>query len=209
MQILHDDQGNEVEAMTPDEVDAEISKKVDEKVQDYIKEHPEQKDIIETKKQLDEARAKLEKFENKDYNFEQLRGGKEAAESKVKELEEKITNEIAGVKKVIFDDTYNKTLTTLSNGDDELKKKIEFHYNRLKDASDSREMIEKKLRDSYVLATGSSIPNELNKIISSSGAPLPINNNQGKASISKDVSNVAHKLGLTDDDLKKYGVSIN
>ena len=203
-QTIIDSEGNQVEVFTPEEVQAKVE---------------------EQKKQVEGAQEELRKLKEKDLNFEKLRMNKKVAEGEItrEELQQKIQEEFAKgmgeklsyareeIKKEVVEgvnkDYYNEIVGSLSGDDEELKKKINFEYNRLKDPVNSKEDISKKLRDAYVLASrvedaGAFVPGT----VSSGGASKPKFKQQG--AFSADEIAFAKKLAasggikLTDEDLK-------
>ena len=182
--------GEEVEVFTSEELQA-------------------QKDAVlaENKKELDAAQAelktaneKLGKLESKDLNFSKLREQKEDAESRVekiaKDMEEKLNLTKKEILEGVSKDYFNETLGGLSGDDEELKKKIEFEYNRLNDPVNTKGDISKKLRDAYALATRVEDAGAFNTAaVSSGGAAKPKFKQAG--SFTDDEKAFAKKLGAS------------
>ena len=160
-------EGEEIEAFTSEEVQAEkdATAKANE-------------ELAEAQAELLKANEKLGKLEGKDLNFAKLREQKEDAESRVEKIKQDMEVSLGNFKKEIVEgvnkDYYTETLGGLSGDDEELKKKIEFEYNRLNDPINGKEDISKKLRDAYALATHVEDAGAFNvAAVSSGGAARP------------------------------------
>ncbi len=226
---MNDSEGKEIEVFTTEEVEQQKTEATEtaktDAVEEFKKENPDKtEEMNELQTKLDDANADLEKsqeglkvLENKDYGFDKVR--KEAndkveeAEGRVKELETsmdtKIGTAIGTAKKEILEDVmkdhYNETLKTLAGEDEEMKKKVEFHYARISDIAGTKEEMTKKLSDAYLLASRTEAPDALNPAVTSSGQVAPINVNKESQAFSPDEKDLAGKFGLTEDDLKKHG----
>ena len=160
--------------------------------------------------QLDAQKAELAKYTDKDHNFKNLRQQKETAEEKLATLEKTFTE-----KTKELEDKLSVNMNTLKIGsmidkiagdDAELKKKIKFYYNSFTGVPENDEKVKERLDNAYVLATGHKIDNTLSSnVISSSGGrpPVPGVSMPGKLS-NKDSAEVAHDLGISDDELKQH-----
>lgn len=147
MKIVIQEDGSEVEMFTSEEIQSQK----DAAIEEFKAMNPDKTAEIEDLQiQLTEANEKALKAGEKDFNFSALRAQKEA-------LEKSIDEKVGVAKKEIFEgvmtDHYADTLKSLSSEDEELKKKIEFHYKRLADTAATKEQITKKLSDAYYLAT--------------------------------------------------------
>ena len=181
MTKLFDEEGNEIEgAMSPEEVTT-------------------------LKTELDTAKKELVGLSDKDLNFKNLR-------EKVAGLETKLTDSQKAIddanKKALegmqapLNEAKDVTMAKLSGGDEELKKKIQFHFDRINDQTLTVEQMNKKVRDAYLLATERGMDLS-GQVISSAGAGMHIPLTP-KKEMSAEVKGLASKLGLTDEDIKKY-----
>ncbi len=197
---VYNEEGDEIEALTEEELEAEKKAAVDT----AVKESNDKLTAKET--ELAKALEDLKKYQDKDYNF---KGARDQIENKSKEVDEirkeldtlkgSVVSELAKLKDSSVAEHKSEILKVLAGEDEELKKKIEFNYERFKDPSDTKDQVEQKLKDSYLIATGSSVPNKLSSVISSAKA-RPITAD----SIPSEVKGVAGKFGLSEEDLKKY-----
>jgi hypothetical protein len=154
-----------------------------------------------TKTELSKVNEDLKKLNDKDHNFSALRSQKEELEKKIAEMGQGVTDKIDEVRKAPLNDHGNEILANMSAGDDELKKKIKFQYDRFSDKSDSKESVTKKMNDAYLLAVGTSPSVDvLGRAAPAGGrgSHAPIVNN---GPISSDLAELGKKMGLTDEDM--------
>lgn len=195
--------GTDVEVFSAEEIEAQKQ----EAIESYKIENPDKSaELVALQEELRIKNEKLAKTEDKDLNFANLRKQKEEAEKKVadilKGVDDKITTAKKEVMEGVMQDHYNDTLKALSE-DEEMKKKIEFHYKRLGDVAITKEAIGSKLRDAYLLATKPEGYDALNSSVISSGGVGKINIRSG-VKLTEEERVVAGKLGISGDDLKKY-----
>lgn len=154
--------------------------------------------------QLEQAKQDLAKASDKDYNFSQLRQRVEQAENAIKTAKEEALQEFNASQAT---NTANSLITKLADGDDELKKKIEFHFNRLGSAKGTPDEIAKQVRDAFVLARTSEAPDPMSDAFSSGGANpiMPPKPNPSKPPLSQNQVNFLRTYaGMSDEDIKKY-----
>lgn len=202
MEKILNDAGEEIDVYTAEEV----QQQKDEAVQ------------AEADKRT-ELEAELTKLKEKDLNFETLRASKKAAEEKVTDAEKKaqeamksVDEKLEATKKEILEgvnvDHYKDTIKSLSGGDAEVEKKIEFHYKRLTDPASTKSEVTKKLTDAYYLATRTEAGGALNSAVISSGGAVRPTFQANKEKLSADEQALLQKLAqagnmkLTDEDLK-------
>ena len=186
------DAGDEIEAFTAEELEAQKIAAVEEAKKATDEE------LAKAKEELAKAQEDLQKLGDKDLNFANLRQQKEAAEKRADDALKAVDEKLETVKKEILDgvtqDHKSETLKTLSGDDDELKKKIEFHYGRLGDPATTKEEVTKKLTDAYYLATKPEGADALNTaVIASGGAARPMFKPESQK-ISPDEEAVLQKL---------------
>ncbi len=164
------------------------------------------------KKEAEEIKAKLQKLENKDMNFKKFRDLNEEERTKLssKEIElmqrqDKLEEEqktFVGMQVASYKD---EALAVLAGDNDDLRKKTLFHFDRIKDEAVSKAEIQRKMRDAYRLAKDDSNINSdpFARAMAYSGegqAP----SNKGEKDLSNDVKELAKRLGLSEEDLKKH-----
>ena len=162
---LVDEEGNEVEALTPEELDAQQAEAVTV-AENKLREEYEGK-VKETQMQL-EAEKKKEK------DFAKLRELKEKSETDLKELKEKYDKEVTEEREKELVEYKDQLFTALAGKDDELKKKIEFHFARFGSAATTdKTEIDKLGNDALRLAmgeTGGAVSGDV--VRTGGGAPL-------------------------------------
>jgi DNA repair exonuclease SbcCD ATPase subunit len=198
--------GQQIEMYSAEEVEAQRIAAIEQ----YQADNPDKAGDLETLQEtLKEKEEEIEKLKGKDMNFSNLRKQKEDAEKKIEETKKEIDEKINTVKREVLEsvmkDHFNETMKAYTGGDDELKKKIEYHYKRLADVASTKEEVSNKLRDAYILATK---PNESDALsiasISSGGVSRMNIKNQDKKLTPEEVA-MGSKFGLTPEDMKKYG----
>jgi Mg2+ and Co2+ transporter CorA len=162
-------------------------------------------EVTTLKTELDTAKKELVGLSDKDLNFKNLR-------EKVAGLETKLTDSQKAIddanKKALegmqapLNEAKDITISSLAGADEELKKKIQFHFDRIKDETLTVEQMKKKVRDAYLLATEKTIDLS-GQIISSAGAGMHIPLTP-KKEMTPELKGLASKLGLTDEDIKKH-----
>jgi len=168
-----------------------------------------EKDVKILEEELKTAQEELAKYRDKDLNFANLRKAKDKAEEDVKTLQQQVDEKIEAAKNEILESThkdfYNDQLNELAGDDEEFKKKIEFHYNRIKDPASSKEEVSKKLRDSWLLASAKEDETPISNF--SSGGVSKIKT-KDSSSFTTEEKQLAQKLAqagglkLTEDDFK-------
>ena len=151
--ILED--GSTITVYSQEEIDAQKQAAIDE----YKIQNPDKSgEVQKLQTELDEAKKSLAGLKDKDINVGILRKG---FESKIEALEKNIDQKVGEVKETtkkevlgeVMKDFHLDEINRLSSGDDELKKKIEYHYSRIQDAVGTKEEELKKLNDAYLLAS--------------------------------------------------------
>ena len=168
------DNGEEIEVFSQDEMDTQSS----EAVEKYQEENPNDETLktsLEEKETLlKEKEEELEKEKGKEKNFAELR---KKAQEKGIELDEKdeefekLRQETKGEIDTLRNElTFGKRAEAINKltDDEEEKKKIKFHLDRLSKSDDDQETFKSNLQDAYFLATKQETPT--GDFISSAGA---------------------------------------
>lgn len=150
--ILKDSEGNDVEVLSPEEVEAQqkdvVAKKEKELTESFTKEKTELQERLKT-------------LEGQVGNVGELRKAKEEVEAKLKEVTGNYEKEKSEAVQKQLDDYKSQLFEALASKDPELKKKIEFHYSKFADAkSNDRATVDKLANDALKLAmegTGSGV----------------------------------------------------
>lgn len=195
MAKFYDENGNEVEAFTAEE----------------IKSHPDfvklQNDAAEAQKKLDEAGNASEG---------QKKRLKEERDNAVKAFEEYKSNTDARFNQLeerLISGTKAKVMANFSKGNKELAEKLDVKFQSLMKTGEYKsdeEGISKAMADAYTLVNGSKpSPSIMNNITGAGdrgdGAG---GNNGGKVEMTENGKNMGKMLGITEEDIKKYGDKI-
>ncbi len=195
-QTFQDAEGNEITAYTEDEVKA-----IEEDKANVLKEAEEK---------LSTINQELTKYKEKDLNFSNLRSQKDDVEKKIEAMKQETEQKIEAAKKEVHEanmkEHYQELLNSLSGGDDEAKKKIEYHYGRLSDPTTNKAEVEKKLRDAMELSRVRQANSTGNAFASSGAAPIkPSNSNRKWSEDEKELGKefaAAGGMVLKDEDFK-------
>lgn len=173
----------------------------------------------EKETELQGAKDELEKFKNKDMNFSNLRNQKDEAEKKIGQAEQKLQEmqdqfniKIEETKKEVFEgvlkDHYNETLDNMSNGDKDIKVKIEAQYARLLDTATTKAEITKKLTDAWSLAQDRPSNPVINAFATIPSAS--VSTSKSKKSLPSEARDVLQEMAqiggfvINDEDIQKY-----
>ena len=189
--------GVEIDVFTAEEVAAREAAAVD-----AIK--AEHATVLATKEaELKKVSYDLSKLGEKDHNFSVLRSQKEELEKQIKESGEQANIKIEEVRNSLIKDVVDEMVVNFAGGDEELKKKIEFHYNRLPEKPTIKAEISKKMAEAYLLATGSTVkPDPLNRALPTGGGRMP---NINSTPLTPEQVELGKKMGVTEEDIKKHG----
>jgi len=158
----------------------------------------------ELKKNLEEKEVELKKLQDKDFNFSKVRKGEEEKEKEIEDLKKKVEE----LNSVRIGEHKSDLIKVLAGDDEDLKKTIEHHYDRIKDDAQTKEQIEAKLREAYHLATrGTASPDPIRRQTSAaSGAPVKSGAGEIDPETKEWAAEFSRRTGLvlTDEDLKKH-----
>ena len=172
--------------------------------------------------ELSKTKEQLAKFENKDFNFKKLRDmSKEERETlNAKEMELLKRQEAIEEQQANFTKQQKETrekelgsykeeyLEKFAGNDEEMKKKVLFHFNRLADEAITKSDIEKKMGDAWVLATGgrSASVNPIFSAMAKDGA-IQTGGNRSADKLTDDQYDLLKKLkpDMSDVKLNKLG----
>ena len=143
--------------------------------------------LAEKDKEMVDIKGKLSKLENKDFNFKHLREMNEeeraklsAQEIELRQRQEKVENETKSIveKQEAFlkgtvEEYRDDAIAVLVGDDEEAKKKVLFHYDRIKDEATTKAQIKQKVRDAVKLAQDDSTGSPLFRGSPSLGGDAP------------------------------------
>lgn len=201
-QTIKNEAGEDVEVFSTEELEAQKQ----EAIEAYKAENPDKTDdLTALQEELQKKEEELKGLKDKDVNFSKFKSQKDKEiETIKKEIDEKIVSVKKEVMEGVMKDHYNDTLKVLAGGDEEAKKKIEFHFKRLGDVAGTKEEITNKLKDAYILANKPADIDALNTSVISSGGVGRINVKVSETKLTPEEKELGKKLGLSDEDYKKY-----
>lgn len=142
--------------------------------------------------------AEVAKQADKQKNFDQLRQEKEEAEKKATDAQTALTTK----EQEIVQKERDKLVDAISEGNKELKDKIQHHVKRFEAEIKTPEDFQRVLSDAYTLSAGQQMPDKLNNVISSAGASGGKNDGAPKVPLSNpEAMSVAKKMGLTEEEI--------
>lgn len=162
MPMYYDENGNEVEALSMDEVNTTLAQK----------EQEWQSQVSAKEQELANVRNELAKLENKDFNFSQLRKLKDMSDEEKAALssenlmllkrQEALEEQISSFQSENLNSTKENALKLYTRGMSEedanaLKDKVEAALEKLRPANSKQELVE-NMRIAYTIATGGQAP---------------------------------------------------
>lgn len=217
MAELYDEEGNLVEgAMTKEEVDekietakgeakSETETEKEEALNELKEEHAKKEEEFQTK--ITDLETEMEKMGKKDYNWQKLRKSKEELEGLLSEEREKTDKKIEEIRTEIKGSKVDSTIRKLTGDDQELFDKVKFRYKTFEGEPENDEAFRKRVDDSYFLATGEKPTSPLfaGGVRTGAGKPPPPPAGAGGEKLSEGGKEVAKKMGISDEELKKRG----
>lgn len=200
---LYNADGEPVEgAMTKDQVEAKVAEAKElgatstkEELNTKI---GELNDII---KQKDEE---LEQAGEKDQNFKSLRKQKDDAIKAKEDLEALVDERIKKVTDKLSANQVNDLIEKASRGDEEVKKKIKFHYDSFKGEPETTKDIQERIKNAVILATGARPAGGLGSDATGTGGGSPLGATPTtKKKVSKGALEVGEKMGISEEKLKE------
>jgi len=153
----------------------------------------------------------LKGYKNKDYNFKKFRDMTDDERSKLSEREteliqrtEKLEADQSSFTERVIEGHKNDALAVLGGDDKDLRDKILFHFDRLKDTAQTKDEVTSKMRDAYYMATGGKTDG-----IDPIARAAAHHTARGVApktgsKMTADQKDLASRFGINEDDLKKY-----
>lgn len=188
-----DDDGNEIEAI-PKEKAEELLKSKEEKMK--------------------ELESEIKGYKDKDFNWKALRDAKkEEREKFLSELSEKdkqimlaqeeTAKQVSTLQESLVQDYKDELLEKLAGDDKDLRKKIEYNYDRIEGNDTSKKGIKNKIFDAFKLSSDTT-QDPISSVMGTKSAGSI--QSEKKQDLDNDVKNVLKDYAnFSDDDLKKYG----
>lgn len=197
---IKDEDGNEVEVYDATQVE-EALKETEQKF-------GEEKGTLE--KNLKEATEKLEKVDEKDKDFSELRDAKEKLEKDLKSKEDEHEKTIKDLNSKLgeqegkeMEDYTNKAIELYVGDDKDTKDKIDFHIeNSLKSMPrGTKEEVDALLKSAFTLATGQQDDDKISNVLSSAGDGGS-GGSGGGTKVKPELVEAGKNFGLNDEDFK-------
>ncbi len=203
---IKNEDGTETEYLSPEEVSAKLQEKEKEVVGVW------EPKVNEAKTQLSTALTEKQQIEEKlksaggpqSENFKTL---KEALDKKDKEISD-LNTKFETISQGSLNEHRDSIVSKFAGKDEDLKKKILHHFDEtLKGVqAKSKEEISKKLESAIKLSVENIAPSVLQAAISGAGGPgFQSNSNNGPVEFSATEKGLGARMGITEDDYKKYG----
>uniref|UniRef100_A0A6M3IP54 Uncharacterized protein n=1 Tax=viral metagenome TaxID=1070528 RepID=A0A6M3IP54_9ZZZZ len=163
----------------------------------------------EAKKALEQTRLKLEKLENKDFNFKRLRDMSKdekdkltATEMELKQKAEQLEENQYKFTEQLQNSYKNEAMAVLVGNDKDLQKKVLYNYNKLNSPDGTKEEVFSKMRDAYnMLGASNNSINPVNAAATHHGPPSGFKQAGGTVD-----AGLAKNLGITEEELKKHNL---
>jgi hypothetical protein len=197
----YDEEGNEVDVIEKEEVDKLLKEK-----EDLIKAKEEEKTKLSD--EYEKNRVELDKLKSKDYNWRRLEEMNEeekkqltAREKELLTRQETIEKQAKEIDQRIIRDYQGEALDVLAGEDKDLREKILFHYDRIKDEAKSREDINRKMKDAYKLTIEKSFAS--NPILEATFSGRSVGyKKEERGKLTPELKELGKRMGLSDEDLK-------
>lgn len=207
MAKLYDVNGNEVEAFTPEELEAKKKEAIDE----YVKTNPDKSaEMTKLQSDLDAAKKALEDAGKggNDQQKARLKEAKDVAEAALKDVTDKFTAEVASLRDSLTSGTKNKVMKALSKGDKDVEAKLDLKFKSLMKTGDypqTEEGITQALTEAATIVNGAApTPGFLDNMSGAGERGAPQGNQ--KAQPETDNSKAMRQaFGISDKTAEKYG----
>ena len=123
-------------------------------------------------------------------------------ELELKEEQEKLSEEQTKFKDQMVQSYQDDALAVLTGNNEEMRKKVINNYNRITGEAITKEEVATKMRDAFnMLGSQQRIPNPVSLAHNTMGSV----SEPGKGRITENEKSLGEKLGITEEEIKKYG----
>lgn len=209
MKVKDPKTGQETEVFTQAEVDAKAKERTEKALEEFKAANPDrskeveklQSDLVTKEKELADA----VNAGDKDGQVLRLRQERDEAKRIADEAMSGLDKKLDDFRKEITGDTKEELLSKLSKGDADLKKKIEYEFDRYLPNANTKKDVEERIAKAYLLATGTKpIPGILDGITGSGDRGNGSYKPTGKKEWNQNEIAIGNTLGITDEDRKAY-----
>lgn len=215
MTQLFNEEGQAVEALTPEEVEVKLNEAREQATADANAARDAEvedltKQLTDKEESLTKAQKELEGEKSKDKNLSGQREVIAAKEKVIEDLTKSVNDLKASTEQKLASleakdriKMVNDLIEALSEGDKNVKEKMKFFYDNFKgDPADAKET-EERVRNAYTLATGGRSARPLTSSMISSAEGIPQINPTGEK-MSTELQDLAHRMGVSDQEMKKH-----
>jgi alanyl-tRNA synthetase len=204
--LITNDNGEQVEVFTSDELNAKIDEIREETLESANQSKEEE--INDLVKQIEDKEKEIANIKlNENDKSKNLSNQREVIENKEKEKTElmKQLEETKSVANQAFNLIKEKTLDDkikLIAQDEETAKKVKHYYSQFTGEPKDEKEVNERINNAFILASGGASNPISAGVISSAGGynPNPVGSTE---KLNAEQVDLAHKLGLSDEDLKK------
>lgn len=194
---MADENTKKLSEMTEEEIAADIEKRATEKAAEKVAAETAAK-----QKELDEAKAELEKLQKKDFDFSKMKDGEKALLDKIEGLEKGLKERDTKA----ITDRKASLVKAITGNDEAMKKNLEDSYAKLSAMPETTpEEVEARMREAFTLATGQKQTEDGFKSRISSARTSRANTAAPEGALAPEVKPLANRLGISDEDWKKHG----
>jgi hypothetical protein len=210
--IIKNEAGEEVEVFSAEELQAKAQEVADAKVAEE-REHMEAENAVvlaEKEAELLETQEKLQKLQDKDYNFSKVRDANKkdaAAQKKLEEDMASLRQEIAAISKQPIEEAKTDFLNKNIGANKELQDKFNIFYEKLGANVKSRTEAQMAMEQAFMLANDGKKPDNGGRMqhtnVNDNFADLP------EGTESETSKDIGKRMGLSTEDKKKYAGKVD
>jgi len=182
-----------------DDTNEESNEEDNDEEDDDSKKDEEIEKVEMSKEEYDE----YQKLKTKDFNFNQLRKGTKTEKEEIKRAKEDLNKEWQEFRGNLEKERKEDALSLLVGGNEELKKKALYNYERIRDDAKTKDEIYKKMRDAVNMLGGDDTPNPMAMNNSYSG--YRSFNEKRSEKLKPEQEDLAKELGFNFIKDKNYG----
>jgi hypothetical protein len=203
MAELYNEEGDPVEALTPEEAAAKAAEAA-EAAKAEVK--------AEYEKTLADKEAELAKAKDKEANFNNLRTKTQTQEekeaenkAKIEALEKEIAASKDSGKNFVLDTMKERAIKQMSGGDVELEKKLRTNYEVIQRPTESEDQVLARVRDAYLLSVEPVSSTDGGGNFAPTSTSRRVGNDTTGDAFSPELKGfAAEKFGLSEDDIKNF-----
>lgn len=209
---IKDSTGQEIEVFTPQEVETKAKEIAEKAIETYKAEHPDQTQVINEKETaLRDAQEKLRLAEeaaagSETEQVKRLRRERDAAQENFTKGVSSLKKDFDEFRTSIIGDTKAKLLDAASQGNIEIRKKIEFEFENYKPNDNTPAGIQERIAVAMQIVTGRKpSPSALDNLgASQRGGGSGYTPSSQAKEINENTRKIGEAFGISDEDRKWY-----